>query len=99
MFLFDLLGAGLTLVAVATLGLGGYLLALVLLRERAATDPLALAVATLLGATAEALGIGLLLGGLGLLRFGLALALLGAGVVLLLVLVRKMREGMAAGGG
>lgn len=98
MFLFDLLGAGLTLVAVATLGLGGYLLALVLLRERAAADPLALAVATLLGATAEALGIGLLLGGLGVLRFELALALLVAIVVLLLVLVRRGPAALFAAG-
>lgn len=89
MLLFDLLGAALTLVAVATLGLGGYLLALVLLRERSREDPLALAIATLLGATAEAVAIGLLLGGLGLLRFELALAALVALVVLLLVLARR----------
>src|SRR5262245_27775853 len=90
MFLFDLLGAALTLVAVATLLLGGYLLALALLRERAVADPLALAVATLLGATAQAVGVGPLLGTLRVLRFPYALAVeLGVVVVLLVVLRRR----------
>jgi hypothetical protein len=89
MFLIDLMGAALTLIAIGFLGLGGYLLALRLLREEAVRDPLALAIATLLLATAEAIGIGLLLGALGLLRIDLALALQAALSLLLLVRFRK----------
>jgi hypothetical protein len=89
MILFDLLGALLTLVALGFLALGGYLTALRLLREEAGRDPLALAIATLLLATAEAVGIGLLLGSLGLLRIDLALALQAALALALLVGFRK----------
>jgi hypothetical protein len=89
MFLIDLMGAALTLIAIGFLGLGGYLLALRLLREEAVRDPLALAIATLLLATAEAIGIGLLLGALGLLRIDLALALQAAFSLVLLVRFRK----------
>src|SRR6201995_279835 len=89
MILFDLLGAVLTLVALGFLALGGYLAALRLLREEAARDPLALAIATLLLATAEAVGIGLLLGSLGLLRIDLALALQAALALVLLVGFRR----------
>ncbi len=89
MFLIDLLGAVLTLVAIGFLALGGYLAALRLLRGEAIRDPLALAIATLLLATAEAVGIGLLLGGLGLLRIDLALALQAALVLVLLTGFRK----------
>jgi hypothetical protein len=89
MFLIDLLGAVLTLVTIGFLALGGYLAALRLLREEAVRDPLALAIATLLMATAEAVGIGLLLGSLGLLRIDLALALQAALALVLLVGFRR----------
>ncbi|MFL6233656.1 MAG: ArnT family glycosyltransferase [Thermoanaerobaculia bacterium] len=89
MFLIDLMGAVLTLIAVGFLALGGYLGALRLLRGEAGRDPLGLAVATLLLATAEAVGIGLLLGGLGLLRIDLALALQAALSLALLAGFRK----------
>jgi hypothetical protein len=89
MFLIDLLGAALTLVAVGFLALGGYLAALRLLREEAVRDPLALAIATLLMATTEAVGIGLLLGACGLLRIDLALALQAALSLALLVGFRR----------
>jgi hypothetical protein len=95
MFLFDLLGAVLTLAAIGFLGLGGYLGALFLLRGEAGRDPLALAIATLLLATAEAVGIGLLLGGLGLLRIDLALVLQAA---LSLVLLARFRKSPPPGG-
>ena len=84
MFWIDLGGVLLTLAAMGLLVSGGYLAALRLLREEAVRDPLALAVASLLLATAEAVGIGLLLGGFGVLRIGYALAL-QAGLVLLLL--------------
>jgi hypothetical protein len=89
MFLIDLMGAALTLIAMGFLGLGGYLLALRLLRAEAGRDPLLLAVATLLLATAQAVGIGLLLGALGVLRLDLALALQAAITVGLLIPYRK----------
>jgi len=79
----DALGALATLVALGLLGLAGALLALRLLRERAASDPLLLALATLVGGAAVAVGLGLLLGAFGLLRIALALPLLAALVVLL----------------
>ncbi len=71
----DLWGAVLTLFVLGALGLGGYLLALLLLGRRAAEDPLDLAVATLLCATGEGVGLGLALGALGELRIELALPL------------------------
>src|ERR1700710_841731 len=89
MFLIDLLGAALTLVAGGFLALGGYLAALRLLREEAVRDPLALAIATLLLATAEAVGIALLLGSCGLLRIDFALALQAALALALLVGFRR----------
>jgi hypothetical protein len=95
MFLIDLLGAALTLVAVGFLVLGGYLAALRLLREEALRDPLALAIASLLLATAEAVGIALLLGACGLLRIDLALALQAA---LSLVLLMGFRRSPPPGG-
>jgi hypothetical protein len=99
MFLLDLLGAGLTLVTLAFLLLGGYLAALRLLGPRAARDPLALAIASLLAATAEAVGIALVLGGLGgglgLLRLELALAVQA---VLVLALARGFKRSPPAGG-
>ena len=89
MFLFDVLGLGLTLSTLALLGLGGYLLALRMLGEEEATaDPLGLAIATLLAASAEAVGIGLLLGACGLLRLELGL---GLQTILILVLLRQAR--------
>lgn len=88
MFWTDLLGVLLTLAAVGLLVSGGYLAALRLLREEARRDPLALAVASLLLATAQAIGIGLLLGGLlgglGALRIGYALGIQSALVLALL---------------
>ena len=92
MLVLDLLGAVLTLITLLFLFLGGYLLARLLLRERAATDLLALAVATLLAATAEAGVIGLLLGLLGELRIALGLVFVAVVAVLLL------RQAKAAGG-
>jgi hypothetical protein len=89
MYLIDLMGALLTLIAMGFLALGGYLAALRVLRGEAGRDPLALAVASLLLATAEAVGIGLLLGGLGVLRIDLALALQAALVLVLLLGLRK----------
>lgn len=93
MFWTDLLGVLLTLAAVGLLVSGGYLAALRLLREEAARDPLALAIASLLLATAEAVGIGLLLGGLlgglGVLRIGYALALQATLVLVLLYASRQ----------
>jgi hypothetical protein len=85
MFWLDLAGAVATLVALGFLFLGGYLAALRLLGAEAGRDPLTLAIATLLLSTAEAVGIGLLLGGFGVLRFDLALAL-QAGLSLVLLL-------------
>lgn len=95
MFLIDLMGAALTLIAMGFLLLGGYLAALRLLGREGGRDPLALAIASLLLATAEAVGIGLLLGGLGVLRFDLALAL-QAGLVL--VLLPRFRKAPPPGG-
>jgi hypothetical protein len=92
--LSDLWGAVLTLFALGSLGLGGYLLALLLLGKRAAEDPLDLAVAILLAATGEGIGLGLALGALGELRIELALPLalgLAAG---LWIWVRQTREGL-----
>jgi hypothetical protein len=74
MILLDVLGLAVTLLTLTLLAAGGYLVALRLLGEEARRDRLALAIATLLAASAEAVGIGLLLGALGLLRFELALA-------------------------
>ena len=86
MTVLAILGAALTLICLWLVLLGGYLLALRLLppadRER---DLLALAVAALLCATAEAVGIALLLGAAGHLYLPWALllqALLVAGLLL-----------------
>jgi hypothetical protein len=92
MFVLDLLGAVLTLITLLFLSLSGYLLARLLLRERAETDPLALAVASLLAATAEAGLIGLFLGLLGVLKIALGLLLLAA---LTLFLLRFAKAGGA----
>ncbi len=85
MFLLDLMGVVLTLITFGFLALAGYLTALRLLGEEAGRDALALAIAAPLAATAEAIGIALLLGGLGVLRLDLALAIL---VLLVVVLLR-----------
>jgi hypothetical protein len=80
----DVAGALATLFALALLAAGGYLLALRLLgAERARADTLELAVAALLAATAEAVGIGLALGACGQLRIGLAVAVQAAVCALL----------------
>jgi hypothetical protein len=71
----DLGGAVLTLLALGALGLGGYLLALLLLGKRAEEEPLDLAVATLLAATGLGVGLALALGALGELQIGWALPL------------------------
>jgi hypothetical protein len=92
LFVLDLLGAVLTLITLLFLGLGGYLLARLLLRERAETDPLALAVASLLAATAEAGAIGLVLGLLGVLKIAFGLAILAALTLLLLRAARATRD-------
>lgn len=89
MFLLDLVGAVLTVITLLFLGLSGYLLAKLALRERAAEDPLALAIAALLAASAEAVGIGLLLGAVGLLRIEVGLALLA---LLTLGLLRREKS-------
>ena len=98
MFLIDLMGAALTLITTGFLLLGGYLAALRLLGAEAGRDPLALAVASLLLATAEAVGIGLLLGGLGILRFDLALALQAGLALALLLGFRKAPPPEGVGG-
>jgi hypothetical protein len=92
--LLDIMGLALTLLALALLAAGGYLAALRLLGEEAGRDPLALAIASLLAAIAEAVGIGLLLGVLGLLRIELALA---AQTLLVAVLGRRRRPQVRGG--
>jgi hypothetical protein len=100
MFLIDLLdAAGLaqTLLAMTLLAAGGYLAAVRLLGEEARRDLLAVAIASLLAMTAEALAIGLLLGAAGLLDFKLALlaqTLLVGGLAL-----AARRRSRAAGAG
>ncbi len=94
MWLIDVAGAALTLIALGFLGLGGYLLALRLLRNEAVADPLALAIATLSCATAQAVAIGLLLGACGVLRLELAL---GSQALLTVLLLRSVR-GRVPGG-
>lgn len=91
MFLADLSGAGLTLLTLLFLFLGGYLSARALLGRRAGEDPLALAIAALLLSTAEAVLLGLVLGAVGLLRIDLALALLIG--ITLIPLLRARRSG------
>jgi hypothetical protein len=85
MTLFAIVGAALTLISLGLVGLGGYVLALRLLPAADRTgDPLALATAALLCATAQAVAIALLLGAAGqlylpwalVLQLGLVLALL-----------------------
>jgi hypothetical protein len=89
--------AAATLLAFALLCAGGYLLAVALLgAERCRRDPLALAVATLVGATAQALLIALALGAGGVLRFDLALPI-EALVVGLLWLIRRRTRRTGAG--
>ncbi len=98
MFLFDVLGLGLTLCTLALLALGGYLLALRVLGEEALEDPLALAIATLLASTSEAVGIALLLGALGLLRLEVGLAVQTVLIFLLLRGLKKRGIDPATGG-
>src|ERR1041384_6509080 len=94
--LFDILGAALTLVALALLGLSGYLVALRLLKERAA-DPLALSTAWLLLSTSLGVGVGLALGSVGLLRIELGLAGLALLSIALLHFPRKMTPAEVSG--
>jgi hypothetical protein len=90
MMVLAVVGTALTLISLAGLGLGGYLIALRLLpaRNRAA-DTLAFAIAAVLGATAEAVGIALLLGAVGRLFLPWALALQ---LVLVIALLRWPRR-------
>ena len=75
MALLAVVGTALTLISLGAVGLGGYLMALRLMPASVrATDPLAVAVATLLAASAEAVGIALLLGATGHLFVPWALA-------------------------
>lgn len=93
MFLTDLLGAGLTLLTLLFLALNGYLLARTFLgRRQSEEDPLALAIAALLLATAEAVFLGLVLGTFGLLRVDTGLALLILVALIPLVRARKTGE-------
>jgi len=96
-FLIDAAGALLTLVSIGFLLLGGYLAALRLLGARAPAEPLALAVLSLLLATAEAIAVALLLGAVGALRLDLALAAQGLLVLLLLLLLRRDWPGATIG--
>lgn len=91
--LLAVMGLALTLLTLALLAVGGYLLALRLLGAEARRDPLALAITALLAATAEALAIGLALGICGELRIEAALA---AQTLLVAVLGRGRRA--TAGG-
>jgi len=91
--LLAVMGLALTLLTLALLAVGGYLLALRLVgEEEARRDPLALAIAALLAATAEALAIGLALGICGALRIEAALA---AQTLLIAVLGRRRRRSAA----
>ncbi|HXT21214.1 MAG TPA: hypothetical protein VN923_10720, partial [Thermoanaerobaculia bacterium] len=89
MYLVDLLGALLTLLALGFLALGGYLAALRLLGGRATSDPLAFAIAALLLSFAEAIAIALLLGALGVLRIDVAMSLAALVVLALLLSLRR----------
>ncbi|HEX9670284.1 MAG TPA: hypothetical protein VGC93_12490 [Thermoanaerobaculia bacterium] len=89
MIFLDLLGAALTLLCLGFLGLVGYLAGLCTLREEARRDPLTLAIAALLAATAAGVGIGLLLGALGLLRLELGLAVLATAALALVPPARR----------
>ncbi|HEY6323652.1 MAG TPA: hypothetical protein VJA16_19090 [Thermoanaerobaculia bacterium] len=90
--LLAVMGLALTLLTLGLLAVGGYLLALRLLGAEARRDPLALAIAALLAATAEALAIGLALGICGALRIEAALA---AQTLLVAVLGRGRRAAAA----
>ncbi|HEY8021375.1 MAG TPA: hypothetical protein VIH93_09745, partial [Thermoanaerobaculia bacterium] len=99
----DLIGAVLTLLTLASLAAGGYFLALRLLGERGPgdavppiPDPLDLAVATLLSATAEGVGLALLLGSVGLLRIAVALPLAVAFGCALVLFPRRLSAGELA---
>ncbi|MES1245043.1 MAG: glycosyltransferase family 39 protein [Acidobacteriota bacterium] len=96
MFLTDLLGAGLTLLTLLFLALNGYLLARAFLGRREKEDPLALAIAALLLATAEAVFLGLALGAVGLLRVDTGLALLILVALIPLLRARKTGEDLWA---
>src|ERR1700724_3418089 len=75
MVLFVIVGAALTLISLGLLFLGGYLLAIRLLPGTGGGDSLALAVATLLCATAQAVAVALVLGAAGRLFLPWALML------------------------
>src|SRR5580693_9953469 len=92
--------AAATLLAIALLCAGGYLTAVALLgAERCRRDPLALAIAALVGATAQGLLIALVLGMSGTLRFLLALSIQALLVGLLLRARRRRATPEAPEGG
>jgi hypothetical protein len=95
MLVIDLLGAALTLITLLFLGLGGILLARILLREEAGKDPLAFAVAALAAMTALGTVLGVVLGAAGLLWVHFGLLLLAVVVVLLL----RAARGLSGEGG
>lgn len=89
----DLLGAALTLLTLGLLALCGTLLALRILGGgEARRDPLAFAIAAIVGANAVSVGIALVLGAAGRLRIDLALGLLALLTLALLVDVRRRRS-------
>jgi hypothetical protein len=90
MTLLAVMGTALTLIALGGVCLGGYLIALRLLPAKVrAADTLALAIAALLAATAEAVAIALVLGAVGRLFLPWALALQ---LLLVLALLRWPRR-------
>ena len=91
----DLLGAVLTAITLFFLAASGYLLARKALGA-SASDPLALAIATLLGAIFEAELIAIVLGKLGLLRIDLALLVLVVVTVLLVLASRRRSDDATA---
>jgi hypothetical protein len=97
MILVPAAAAAATLLAFALLCAGGYLMTVALLgEERCRRDPLTLAVGLLVGATAQALVIGLALGMAGALRIGLALPI--QALLVGLLLRARRRAGAGASG-
>jgi hypothetical protein len=94
-YLLDAAGLAFTLLALALLAAGGYLLAVRVLGEEARRDVLALAIASLLAMTAEALAVSLLLGATGHLDFRLALLLQTLLVAGLALTARRARNAAA----
>jgi hypothetical protein len=88
----DIVTAAATLLTFGLIGIAGLISALLILgRDRSLRDRLALSVATLIAATAEAIAIALGLGAIGQLRFSLALLVLSLLVLALLAAFRAIR--------